>query len=464
MKIIVIFSILPAVLCTDFKSVPTTVKTYENDTVLLPCYLDSTGTEETGGIPESIRWYKDTELIAYSESAANDAISDRVKLWTNGSLQVANVRNTDTGEYMCEVVRKEPWTSIKQLHAIEVQESPTVESNPSSGFLQVKLGEEVKMSCSASGVPYPLMTWTSKGTEMKLLDNRQTLKFPATDRHLSGIYECIASNGVGTPAKAKIELSIIYPPEVTTSKSWIHTSPGLRATLECTVSADPRAEVKWYKSNMAVPFDARVISLFDGDKHMLIIRNVRPGDFGIYTCRATNELGRVEVDIQLSGVANPCIFKEIEQKVDEKLHKSFTLVWEVDSYSPIIEYNLLFRPYQVALQSKRGEWTKLTIPAEHSTGPMHSKSYTLTGLKENTVYEAMLFSRNRYGWSKPSNILRFSIDGTEIKEEVVTQISPLSNIILTRTITHYGWISSSTRNTCFIPLLICMIMYFLIKS
>lgn len=44
---------------------------------------------------------------------------------------------------------------------------------------------------------------------MKLLDNRQTLKFPATDRHLSGIYECIASNGVGTPAKAKIELSII---------------------------------------------------------------------------------------------------------------------------------------------------------------------------------------------------------------------------------------------------------------
>lgn len=29
--------------CTDFKSVPTTVKTYENDTVLLPCYLDSAG-------------------------------------------------------------------------------------------------------------------------------------------------------------------------------------------------------------------------------------------------------------------------------------------------------------------------------------------------------------------------------------------------------------------------------------
>ncbi|GLV43887.1 wrapper [Carabus blaptoides fortunei] len=314
MDIIVIFSILPAVLCTDFKSVPTTVKTYENDTVLLPCYLDSTGTEETGGEPESIRWYKNAVLIANSDPTASDKFSDRIKLWVNGSLQVANVRNTDTGEYMCEVVRKEPWTSIKQLHAIEVQESPTVEANPSSGFLQVKLGEEVNMSCSASGVPYPLMTWKSKGTEMKLLDNRQTLKFPATDRHLSGIYECVASNGVGTPAKAKIELSIIYPPEVTSGKSWIHTSPGLRATLGCMVSADPAAEVKWYKSKIAVPFDARVVSLVDGDKHILIIRNVRISDFGIYTCRAANELGTVEIDIQLSGVANPCIFKEMELK------------------------------------------------------------------------------------------------------------------------------------------------------
>lgn len=39
---------------------------------------------------------------------------------------------------------------------------PSVEPFPINGFLQVKLGEEVRMSCRGSGVPYPLITWASK--------------------------------------------------------------------------------------------------------------------------------------------------------------------------------------------------------------------------------------------------------------------------------------------------------------
>lgn len=44
---------------------------------------------------------------------------------------------------------------------------------------------------------------------MKLIDNREVLKFTASDRQLAGIYECKAANGVGEPAKAQIELNII---------------------------------------------------------------------------------------------------------------------------------------------------------------------------------------------------------------------------------------------------------------
>lgn len=35
------------------------------------------------------------------------------------------------------------------------------------------------------------------------------LKFTASDRHLAGIYECTAANGVGEPVKAQIDLNII---------------------------------------------------------------------------------------------------------------------------------------------------------------------------------------------------------------------------------------------------------------
>lgn len=101
--------------------------------------------------------------------------------------------------------------------------------------------------------------------------------------------------------------------------------------------------------------------------------------------------------------------KHVQKNSDPKT--SYTLIWEVDSYTPVIEYNLWFRQYRARSGLGKPEWTKLTVPAEHTTGFVFSKSYTIRGLKEKTIYEALLVSRNRYGWSKPSPILRFATEG-----------------------------------------------------
>lgn len=84
-------------------------------------------------------------------------------------------------------------------------------------------------------------------------------------------------------------------------RHWIHTAPGHRAQLECIVSADPPPTITWLKGERPITKDNRVISLISGDKHTLIIRNVQPSDFDIYTCLARNELGEGETHIQLSG-------------------------------------------------------------------------------------------------------------------------------------------------------------------
>lgn len=47
-----------------------------------------------------------------------------------------------------------------------------------------------------------------QGRDLKLINNRNVLSFSATDRHLGGIYECIAMNGVGEPAVKQITLKI----------------------------------------------------------------------------------------------------------------------------------------------------------------------------------------------------------------------------------------------------------------
>lgn len=44
-KAVILFMLSQTIVICEkpFKSVPVTVKTYENDTVLLPCYIDETG-------------------------------------------------------------------------------------------------------------------------------------------------------------------------------------------------------------------------------------------------------------------------------------------------------------------------------------------------------------------------------------------------------------------------------------
>ncbi|XP_060520740.1 limbic system-associated membrane protein-like [Cylas formicarius] len=405
-------------LANDFLSPPTTVKARENNTVLLPCYLDTLSND--GAYAIAVKWYKDEEFLADSTNETV-LLPERHTLWENGSLQIVTVQPLDTGEYTCEVIRPEPWSAVRQKHAIEVLHPPSVEPFPPTGFLKVKLGEEVRMSCKGRGVPYPIITWSSKGEELLLLNNRELLVFDASDRQLAGIYQCRAANGVGEPAKAQIELKIIYPPEIITSRSWIHTAPGHRAQLECRVSADPQASVTWLKGEVVVPLDSRVVAMVDGDKYILLIRNVQRSDFGIYTCRALNELGQGEVQIQLSGVPNPGVFKKAPED-HTNFRNTYTLIWEVDSYTPIIEYNLWFRPYKSQRGINKIDWTKLTIPAEHSYGPVYSKSYTLRGLQERMIYEVLLVSRNRFGWSKPSPILRFATAGAELQEDMITTV------------------------------------------
>lgn len=335
--------------------------------------------------------------------------SSRIKMLLNNTLQVSDLRAEDTGEYKCQIIRPEPWGPIQQVHAIEVLYPPSVTPIPEEGLLEVQLGEEVVMGCSASGVPHPIVTWSNEGEEMQLLDNRPILRFQAHTRHLAGLYQCIAINGVGSPATATIQLRILFSPEIEVERPWVHAAPGIRSELVCNVLADPDAKVIWLKNDVPVITSTRVVELSTKNKHALLLRTVHPLDFGYFKCRAMNALGVNEKIIQLSGVANPAVFKNESGVASET---NYTLIWEVDSYSTIIEYNLLFRRYSP--HTKGHKWTKLIIPADSSSpGPIHSKSYTLTGLSIATVYEAMILSRNRFGWSKPSAILRFGTEGAD---------------------------------------------------
>lgn len=97
---------------------------------------------------------------------------------------------------------------------------------------------------------------------------------------------------------------IIDPPEINTTRSWIHTAVDHTTHLDCKVAANPPADVVWFKGDVPVPLDKRVFIKVEGDKNTLFIKKVQVSDFGIYTCRAQNKLGVKKLQIQLSGNTN----------------------------------------------------------------------------------------------------------------------------------------------------------------
>ena len=72
-------------------------------------------------------------------------------------------------------------------------------------------GHNTSLTCNVSGKPYPTITWTKRGSSVVLsntssLDVVNVSRHDATDNIIQ--YQCTASNGVGTPATAMVNITI----------------------------------------------------------------------------------------------------------------------------------------------------------------------------------------------------------------------------------------------------------------
>lgn len=178
-----------------------------------------------------MRWLREDVLIADSNHPEN-VPPPRITLFNNGSLQVKNVRRNDSAEYLCEVMT-DAGDLESQLHAIEVQckcsaifdcvivtrgriminfprpnvDPPQIISQP-SGRIEVKLGTVFEIVCEAIGIPQPIITWrlNERSDHLEQTFRRRTIEVRSRD--MAGPIECVATNGVGHPAVAGINMIV----------------------------------------------------------------------------------------------------------------------------------------------------------------------------------------------------------------------------------------------------------------
>ena len=68
------------------------------------------------------------------------------------------------------------------------------------------------------------------------------------------------------------------------------------AMLKCTADGNPKPKVTWSKLNSTLPFGRHVVE----SRGQLIVRDLKRGDEGVYSCRAESFLGQVNASAKLS--------------------------------------------------------------------------------------------------------------------------------------------------------------------
>ena len=71
----------------------------------------------------------------------------------------------------------------------------------------------------------------------------------------------------------------------------VEVKEGNEAKLQCTVMAEPKPNIEWFKKGIRLKENRRVKFESDGHTISLTIKDTRSGDTGEYKCVATNDLG-----------------------------------------------------------------------------------------------------------------------------------------------------------------------------
>jgi len=136
------------------------------------------------------------------------------------------------------------------------------------------------------------------------------LELRQISRHDSGVYLCIASNGVPPSVSKRVRLYVDFPPTLWISHQRIGAAMGGTAVLECLTAAHPPSLNFWSRDgddgNYIIPTDGKFeLSRKTGEPSFynvvmkLTVYNITEADFRTYRCLAKNPQGETSGEISL---------------------------------------------------------------------------------------------------------------------------------------------------------------------
>uniref|UniRef100_A0A8C3WR64 Neurofascin n=1 Tax=Catagonus wagneri TaxID=51154 RepID=A0A8C3WR64_9CETA len=264
------------------------------------------------GVPTpDIAWYK----------KGGDLPSDKAKLENfNKALRITNVSEEDSGEYFCLASNK--MGSIRHTISVRVKAAPYWLDEPKNLILAP--GEDGRLVCRANGNPKPTVQWMVNGEPLQSAPpnpNREvagdTIIFRDTQISSRAVYQCNTSNEHGyLLANAFVSVLDVPPRMLSARNQLIRVILYNRTRLDCPFFGSPIPTLRWFKNGQGSNLDGGNYHVYENGS--LEIKMIRKEDQGIYTCVATNILGKAENQVRLEVKDPTRIYRMPEDQVAQR--------------------------------------------------------------------------------------------------------------------------------------------------
>ncbi|XP_060933914.1 hemicentin-1 [Limanda limanda] len=306
------------------KDGPQTVSVHINKPSVLECIV-------SGVPPPRVTWRKHGAILAGN--------NPRYTFSRDGSLHIHSAQVTDTGRYLCMATN--PAGTQRKRVDLQVYVPPSIADGRTN--VTVTVNVQTTLSCEASGIPKPTVSWTKNGRAMNTDQNQNMYRLLSSGSLVviaptvedTAVYECVVSNEAGEHSRS-INLTVHVPPSIAdepTELTVIRLSP---VVIACTASGVPQPEIHWSKDGMKLNKEGRGYSVLPSGP--VEITSAELSHAGRYSCTAKNAAGSTQRHVQLTVLELPVI-QSHPPTLDVILNNPVTLpCWATGSPRPTINW------------------------------------------------------------------------------------------------------------------------------
>ena len=285
--------------------------------------------------------------------------TDKQDMSRSMNLTFNAVHVSQEGRYYCQPFNMLGKGTIGSVF-LTVNEAPGISIPMPHSQVRRQTDRQYSLTCRARGKPKPAVGWFHNGSPITTdgrfrIETRESLEDAnvyvlTTQLHFelqgkrtnaaaamdAGRYACVFDNEIGVPARAETTLRVEHSPIVRHSYNKVAFDVGESASLQCKMSAYPEPKFEWSFNGKQIETSRRysinvTTQVTDAEEIFvgnLLIRDVRPDDYGHYLCRSWNSVGDDDekTNIQLVKKSAPDAPTQVE--AIEIMSESVTLRWK----------------------------------------------------------------------------------------------------------------------------------------